>query len=1210
MKGKIYATCVAFVLVFGYSCTGSPQKNIKWHHPLYMANNDYWRQRIPVTIQNNMKRHLMGDPVEFQIGNNEGQVPIAGTLAEGIRVTASNGTELTFRIIDSDENLVERGPVPVNSMIVLPIECSRDSCATNYIYFDNPSAWAAGDFYKTHREILNGGFEKETGYGPLGWEFSLPEGSNLVEYVRGESRTGNRSIKISVNTPDLSIPYGATQRNLHLLSGIKYMLEGWIKGEDIKGEAQMAVVFGDLNSENFKLGTRKISGGNGTFGWRKITLEFVTPEKVSGANLQLFLEGTGQVWFDNLKINCFHDYDVITEVLKKEKLSVKEIGKTDEWFDDHPNDQSAWQSRAAIKTVNFQDNDMVDKLVCVDIEGIINRLHAEINENSMIQITNGTEPISFYQVGDYILFRQDVKGFTEQTNYIYFNSGREGVENIAVKNREELYQNLLQNPDFENPDLSGWRVGQGIAGISTESKKGTKSVKLNVTDKTAREVMIEQTLPVQSGRMYFFSTWMKCTDMIKQPDFLAAIGQRTLRAQFIAKDGAHIGKLNRIAVNPERHIDHAWSQLYMLITAPSDADSVKLQLVNAAPGTVWFDDVIFTDIIVGTTCPMAIERLGVKNIKELTVWQEDPIVKVFQDDLPPSAPGDIAISLARNEVEPLQLVLRSPQKYKQVEIKISHPVDAEGNRLEQIETGIVGYVPINYPSNYITDRANPIPCWHQKIPGGKIGSDGWSGMWPDPILPFHSFDIHANTTQPVWIEIKTPQNAVPGDYIGHVQLIHDGEVIKEIPFKVHVWDFELPDESHMVAEYDARVHTWEFFGYAKSETDRMKEIWKMLADHRLCADAITPAPVWKIENGQIIFDFTEFDRSAEYYFDRLKLPRVYSPWYFYLFGWANLPEEKFGEKPYPGEFPYPGVDRSKLRPEFKKAYQSALRTFWNHMKEKGWADKVIFYISDEPHADIEITRQMQALCDMIHEVDPTIPIYVSTWWYRPEYKGYVDVWGVSNHGGGWGRPVPEADLIKIKQIGGRLWFTTDGKMCTDTPYLGFERLLPYFCFKYGAEEYEFWGSNWYTFNPYEYGWHSFIRQSDRPGDLYWIRYPNGDANFIYPGLPIGMDSMVPTIRLKLAREGVEDYEYLYCLESLVSTGKKQGKDIRLGEKALENAKKLVTVPSSEGRYSTEYLPDPYVVLQVRKQVGEAIENLLKQVCLHNPQLANHPGKGE
>jgi hypothetical protein len=1199
MKNRFLVLSLLTILVFTLSCVksleeGSPSP---WQHPLYMANNDYWRQRIPVDIRNNTDIKLMGDPLEIQIGNSQGQAPLVGVKAEGIRVTTASGSELTFRVSDRDGNLIERGPIPENSIITVPVECDADTLTTNFIYFDNPSAWAIGDFYKTHREVYNGGLEKETRYGPLGWDLDLPDINRKVECVTGEGHTGNRSIKVTASSEKITTPLDATQQNLHLLSGVSYILEGWVKAENVKGDARIAVILGNSDSEDFKLGSEKVSCGTGTYDWKKVTLKFTVPENVTGARIQTLVEGTGTAWFDDITLSCKKDYNITATVMKAEKLALKEIGKTDTWFDDNTNDQNEWQSRAAIKTINFDNQKSVGKLVCVGIEGVLHRLHAEVSKNAVFQVTDGINPIPYYKMGNYVFFKQDIPASTEQTNYIYLSSGAkpgEGPMVTEVNNLNELGKNLILNPDFEGNNIAGWKSKKesGDIKVSTKSKEGSGSVQLQIAPgQGEKEISLEQTLPVTADKLYFFSAWIKCSDLLEEPDFLAGIRQRTLKAQFITKEGKAIGRLSRIAVNPERHTDNEWSQLFLLLKTPEGADSVKLQLVNSAPGTVWFDDLVFTDVISGVTSALAIERKAAKDLKELTVWQEDPIVKVFQDDLPPEITVAASISVARNEAEPLQLVVRSPKEYKQLQIKVNPPTDMKGNKLEQVEIGVVGYVPINYPSNYINDRVTPY--WRQKIPFGNSGSDGWIGMWPDPILPFQSFDLSANTSQPLWIEFNVPKNAVPGDYSGKVQLVQNSAVIKEIPFKVHVRDFALTNESHVVAEYDARINNWNFIGNAKSETERMKEIWKMLADHRLCPDALTPAPTWKIENGKIVFDLTEFDKSASYYFNDLKLNRVYSPWYFYLFGWANLPDEKFGEKPYPGEFPYPGVDRSKLRPEFKKAYQTALRIYWNHMKEKGWANKVVFYVSDEPHADAEITVQMRALCNMIHEVDPKIPIYVSTWWYRPEYKGYVDVWGVSNHGGGWGRPVPVTDLINIKKIGGRLFFTTDGKMCTDTPYLGFERMLPYFCFKYGAEEYEFWGSNWYTFNPYEYGWHSFIRQSDRPGDLYWIRYPNGDANFIYPGEPIGVNTMVATIRLKLAREGVEDYEYLYSLDSLITLGRKKGKDVNQAEKALESAKQLVTIPSAEGRYSTEYLPDPYIVLRVREQVAEAIEGLLK-----------------
>ena len=67
-------------------------------------------------------------------------------------------------------------------------------------------------------------------------------------------------------------------------------------------------------------------------------------------------------------------------------------------------------------------------------------------------------------------------------------------------------------------------------------------------------------------------------------------------------------------------------------------------------------------------------------------------------------PSEVAIKVARNEVEPVQLVIRSPKEYKQLQIKINPPSDLKGNKLGLTEVGVVGYVPINFPSNYYSAK--------------------------------------------------------------------------------------------------------------------------------------------------------------------------------------------------------------------------------------------------------------------------------------------------------------------------------------------------------------------------------------------------------------------------------------------------------------------------------------------------------------------------
>ena len=141
----------------------------------------------------------------------------------------------------------------------------------------------------------------------------------------------------------------------------------------------------------------------------------------------------------------------------------------------------------------------------------------------------------------------------------------------------------------------------------------------------------------------------------------------------------------------------------------------------------------------------------------------------------------------------------------------------------------------------------------------------------------------------------------------------------------------------------------------------------------------------------------------------------------------------------------------------------------------------------------------------------------------------------------------------------------------------------------------FWGVNWLTYDPYEYGWHSYIHQSDTPGKSYYVRYPNGDGFLAYPGAPIGHDGPVSSVRLEQAREGCEDYEYLYLLRDLTAKARAAGKDTAAGEKALSLAAGLVQIPNAGGRYSTKILPDPDRVFVVKEAVAGAIEALAQSL---------------
>jgi hypothetical protein len=1216
--------CIFILTLFALFNVSAIHSQTDWHHPLYMDNGDYWRQRIEIRAENTSNRAAKGDPVTLVVGNGENQLQIVGEQAQSLRLINSDDIQFKFCLSDPQGNPIRRGPIPQGSLFNFPAECPAKSETILYLYFDNPSAWAMDDILKNHRDVLNGGFEQVTGTTPNHWQVDWPDDDQRVEWVEQNPRSGEKCLHATIKQNKKETePVGAMQEFVHIMSGLDYTLEGWVKAENVDGQAGWQIELGRVmaTSGEYTQETHKAGAGGGTFAWKKVSVDFTAPEGVNSAHVKTVLDGSGQAWFDDVRLVLHSPYPFRATATPPEKMLLGELGETKDWLQQPLHQHFA---RTTITVLNLSDQTMNDKPVLVNIEELLNRLYKKIDDNPLIKVAEGQTPIPHHRFGHSLVFKADLPAKSKRTYYVYF-SEQESTPDLQYQRLIASRENLVQNGDFENNETGWQKLGKSEnLQIANEAKLGGKSLKITLDENQKNTVAgFQQTVDVNPKSKYLLSAWVKCADLQEsdirlQADFLVARGKplESEKEKSSTDDDQRVfGELKVMSLQQSSSIgasisgDADWTFIHGTIEIPKEARKAQIKLerdsrprqgtsltqnqkVQDSPGTVWYDGVYFAEIVTGTALPMNMERKAAGHLTDLTVWPVNSIVKVFQDDLPPAEIPKPFITVAKNESEPLQLAIRAPEMYTDMRAQVELPRNDQGNVLDDINVGVVGYVPINRPSNYYRNR---LPFWHLKYPTTGIGSDGWRGWWPDPILPTQSFDLAAHTTQPIWIDITVPKDAPPGDYQGQVWLVDDDQLIKEIPFTVRVWDFELPDERHVGAIYDLRFPERTYYDVKETEQALIEDIWGFMSRHRLCADVIHPDPEITVENGDIEFDFTEYDKAAEYYFDELNMPYTYTPWQFYLFGWELPPKEKFGQEPYPGEYPYKDADRGKLRPEYKKAYQTALRIYWNHMKEKGWADKVILYICDEPFTAPVVKTQMRALCDMIHEVDPEIPIYVSTWWYRPEYKGYIDVWGVANSGEGWGRPVPVKDLREILNSGERIIFTTDGRFCTDTPYNAIERMLPHYAFKYGAEAYEFWGLNFYSFNPFQYSWHRFRFTKSAPDRFYWVRWPNGDGYLIYPGKLIGHDGIVPTIRIKQAREGSEDYEYFYLLQNLITEAKSMGTDTSNASDALEQAKTLVQIPSAGGRYSTRFLDDPDAVLQAKENVAKAIETLMKRL---------------
>jgi len=1168
--------CAILALAVGSLCARGAMA--PWHHDLAHANGGYWRMRVAVTVSNDTGKDAVGRPVEIRVGKGRGELPLAGQSVAALRACNAEGAELLWDLLSSDGQPKRDGTLAEGDRLVFGVECKSREKVTCYVYADNPEALPVAEFLGAVKPFQDGGFEQGSGDAPLHWRPVETDDQHRMSWVTESPHGGKRCARCDVDAgaPPSWVKY--VQEGVHVLPDADYRLEAWAKAKDAKGRVGWFI---HVHGDTPMVVNKHQDIGEGTYDWRKVIIDFHTPPDAVGLTVGTVLRGTGTAWFDDATLT------LPSEGQKPLRAIAGEVERHELAAAPTPD---AWRLSRASHRVEIQVRNWSDEatrpLVAAGLGPVTRRLPLALRDERLRVLDPATgDEVPALKLKHQLVFAADVPANAEKVYHAYVCRpsrwqlfGRRKA--MAYGDLLRSKANLVENPSFEEGDAlpAQWehsaqsdRPADEISQVARDGKahSGDSCVRLVVPPKAPLGWSgWHQNIAVKPQTTYLYAAWLRCENLD---------GGVQLHGHFHKADGKLSDIRGFFGVGPQLTGTEGWTLLMGTVHTPRDCAYVRLHLTMNAHGTVWHDGVFFGEAaqaLVGATearrplVDRAVERRG------YAAWSVNPLVKVFQDDLPTEPVSRVELSAARNECEVFQLALRSVRDLKDVKVAVELPKGRDGATLP-VELNLVGYVRIDHPTSYY--RCD-VPAWYRKRPpAGRSGCDGWAGMWPDPLPPMRPFALEADTTQPVWGTVRVPEDAAPGAYRGMVTIVPEGAPPMQIALAVQVRDFAIPKTSHLKVIYDFRegFTTW-FGGDRTPREERLKKWYDLMADHRVCP-GILPSPKFTHRDGKYAMDTADFDWAAEYCLDKLGMNVFYTPWFFYSFGWAHKPRKLFGFEPF--------------TPEHTEAYTTCLKLYLDHLRKKGWLDKVILYVSDEPHFRHEhIREQMIRVIAVIKSAWPEARIYSSTWRHCPEWDGHLTVWGVGQYG-----CFPVETMAERRKAGDRIWLTTDGQMCTDTPYLACERLLPWYCWKYGAEAYEFWGVNWYTYNPWDYGWHRYIRQSSDGVTWFYVRYPNGDGYLAYPGEPIGHDGPVSSIRLAQAREGIEDHEYLVLLDQLIARAKAAGLSTKSAERVRDQAKTLVDIPNAGGRYSTRILPNPDLVQEHREAVAEAIERLSRRL---------------
>ncbi len=556
-------------------------------------------------------------------------------------------------------------------------------------------------------------------------------------------------------------------------------------------------------------------------------------------------------------------------------------------------------------------------------------------------------------------------------------------------------------------------------------------------------------------------------------------------------------------------------------------------------------------------------------------WWTDGVRKIGRHRRPPTRPASKKIELwcARNEYEPVQLVV-SPKRDMRLHIRAGELRHKSGHVLKSaLSLFAVEYVNIQTPTDGV----------------------GAAAPWPDPLPPIDGvMSLKKNENQPLWILAYIPDDAPAGDYEGWIEATIDGKS-RRFPIVVHVWDFTLPKQTHLQTAfgfYSSFIPRYHHF----SDTDRLDEIlekyFQSFASHRISPyDPFVLSPIeveFDTDALTARLDFTKFDRAYEYFINELG------------FNTFRLPVKGLGY----GSFH--GATRGKIgpykqgSPQYEKIMTSYLRQLQAHLQKIGALDKAYIYWFDEPAPkDYPFVRETMRL---LQRAAPKLTRML-TEQPEPELFGAVDLWCPISH------RFQEEVARQRRHRGERFWWyiCTNPKAPYPTLFIDHYavelRTWIWQTWKYGIDGILVWSANYWS-SANVFPWPGFQNPwadpmsyrsggSLKPGEItYW---GNGDGRFIYPPKQVFQSTEkcdlgpVSSIRWEMLREGIEDYEYLWLLRSLVERLRKRGGHARL----LKRAEQLLIVPESITRTPTEFSKKPEPIFEHRKKAAEMIVKLQK-----------------
>ena len=460
----------------------------------------------------------------------------------------------------------------------------------------------------------------------------------------------------------------------------------------------------------------------------------------------------------------------------------------------------------------------------------------------------------------------------------------------------------------------------------------------------------------------------------------------------------------------------------------------------------------------------------------------------------------------------------------------------------------------------LTVRAGDLTCGKNRIPAAAVqcafvryvmtdtyNNRSDSFLMPDMLDTSAQCEVAARTTRPLWITIRVPRAAAPGNYKGSITLTCNGKPMR-LTYSLTVSKRTLPEPK------DWRIHLdlWQnpyavarYFNvplWSEAHFDRMRPLMEQYAaaGGKVITTSIMQHP-WKSQtqdpfesmivkmkhiDGSWSYDYSVFDRWVEFMFSCGVTQQIdcYTivPW-GYTFEYVDMATSTLQH-----------IDCKPGEPAYEAYMHPFLTDFARHLKAKGWFDRTCIAMDERP------MDQFKAAFETLKRADPDFRIKGAID-YSPEISQLLpmmqDISLIHDHAG-----IP-AEVVEQRRANRQFttFYTCNAPLRPNT-----------FTFSPPAE------ATWIGLHAAALGFDGYLRWaynswvSDPCSDSRFRKWHSGDCYLVYP--------TCSSIRFERLVQGIQDYEKI-CL--LREETKNSPAMLKLLEIMLEPFKEIKYQPGTD-----------------------------------------------